>query len=140
VSLWNSDFQISPTKQETRVLTFDPSGGQTDVNSKSFVSATPVGRLPKAQRGNDIFLGWFTRPEGGEPITENTVPEENMIVYAQWSNPKRLTDAFSNASQCWYFYSDGISSMGCVELDGTLYYFANPDAAGSSGLVWTTVG
>lgn len=140
VSLWNSDFQISPTKQEARVLTFDVSGGKTDVNSKAFVAGTAVGQLPKAQRGNDVFLGWYTRPEGGEPITEDMIPEENMIVYAQWSDPELLTDAFSNAGRCWYFYSDGISSVGCVELNGTMYYFANPDAAGASGLVWTTVG
>lgn len=138
VSVWNSDFRVTQEKCESVVVTFEGTDGRVSVDSRALVAGEAIGQLPDIQRSGYVFLGWFTRPEGGQRITEDFVPTENMIVYAQWSSPELLQDAWSNAGECWYYYADGISTMGCIELDGTMYYFTAPDAAGHGGLVWTT--
>lgn len=138
VSLWNSDFRVTEEKEDATVVTFEGSDVRVSVDSRALVAGEAIGELPTLQRSGYVFLGWSTRPEGGERITKEFVPEENIILYAQWSSMQVLQDALSSAGQCWYFYADGISSIGCAQLDGTMYYFANPDAAGHGGLVWST--
>ena len=49
------------------------------------------GELPTAARGDDVFLGWFTEPEGGEPVDEDTPVKEDMTVYAQWQEKEKRT-------------------------------------------------
>jgi len=39
--------------------------------------------------------------------------------------------------QCLYFHCDGLTTTGCVEIDGALYYFTSVDAAGQSWTLWT---
>ena len=47
--------------------------------------------LPEPEREGYTFLGWFTQPEGGTPITTNTnVVDYNAAVYAHWQ--KNVSD------------------------------------------------
>lgn len=138
VSLWNSDFRVTENKREAVVITFEDDGQQLSLNSRALVAGEVVGVLPTLSRSGYIFRGWYTRPEGGEKIGEDSVLTENLIVYPQWSSVQVLEDSLTSAGECWYLYVDGLSAMGCAQLDGTMYYFTNPDTIGHGGLVWTT--
>lgn len=135
VALWNSDFCITEKSSEAHQITFDECEGVASVNRAAVVDGEAIGQLPTAQRGTEVFLGWFTQEEGGERITAEFVPEENMTLYAHYSTPAELEAA---ADAFWYVYSDGITVIGCAEIDGILYHFTAPDPAGLGGSLWTT--
>ena len=127
VQLWNSEFVVSTEKQKVRVVTFEAGDGTVELNSKTVLQGESIGQMPEARRSGYVFRGWFTAPEGGEQVTEGTVPSENMVLYAQWERKQVLYDALDGDAQYWYFFTDGLSSMGCVELNGDVYYFSSPD-------------
>lgn len=49
----------------------------------------PAGQLPEAYQHGYKFEGWFTKPKGGELITEDTVLEGGQTVYAQFTYIQR---------------------------------------------------
>ena len=134
VSLWNSDFRVTEEKSDACQISFDPCGGTASVNRISMVVGEPVGTLPTAQRGSEVFLGWYTQEEGGERITADYLPEEDTTVYARFSTPEVLE---AEADKFWYVYADGITAIGCAQIDGVLYYFTTTDHSGLSGSVWS---
>lgn len=135
VSLWNSEFQVTEKKSDACQITFDPQGGTTSVNRTTVVDGQSIGTLPTAQVTGQVFLGWFTEEEGGERVTAEFQPQEDMTLYARFSTPEELEAA---AEKCWYIYADGMTVMGCAELDGELYYFTAADPTGLGSAVWTT--
>lgn len=66
-------------------------GGTTDVPSIDVIHGATIGAVPPdAQKGCNDFLGWFTKPVGGEKITSSFVIEYDMkTLYAQFSNDVR---------------------------------------------------
>lgn len=68
----------------TPVVTLDPNGGSvetTTVNTKD----GKMTALPRPTHTDYTFDGWFTEKEGGEPVDENTVFEDNTTIYAHWT-------------------------------------------------------
>lgn len=135
VPLWNSDFRVTEKKSSACQITFDECGGTVSVNRTAVVDGEPIGQLPTAQRGAEVFLGWYTAKEGGERITSDYQPEDNMTLYARYSTPQELEAA---ADAFWYVYADGITVIGCAEIDGVVYHFTAPDLTGFGGSLWTT--
>lgn len=135
VPLWNSDFCVTEKSSDAFQITFDECGGTVSVNRTSVVDGEPIGQLPTAQRGTEVFLGWFTQQEGGERITAEYLPEDDMTLYARYSTAEALEAA---ADAFWYVYADGITVIGCAEIDGVLYHFTAPDPTGLGGSLWTT--
>jgi uncharacterized repeat protein (TIGR02543 family) len=137
VSLWNSDFCVTEEQQKAVVVTFESFGAQLELDSRALIVGEAIGALPVIARSGYVFNGWYTRPTGGEKITESFVPTENTVAYPQWSSIQSLEDSMTNADEYWYVYVDGMSAIGCARVDGTVYYFANPDTIGHGGLVWS---
>jgi hypothetical protein len=81
-----------------------------------------------------VFLGWYTQKDGGERITAEYAPEDDMTLYARYSTPEELE---AMADTFWYVYADGITVIACAELDGVLYHFTAPDLTGLGGSLWT---
>lgn len=134
VPLWNSDFCVTEKKSDAWQITFDECGGTVDLNRISVVDGDALGQLPDAQRGSEVFLGWFTEEEGGERVAAEYLPESDMTLYARYSTPEALQSA---ADAFWYVYADGITVIGCAEIDGVLYHFAVPDLSGFGSPLWT---
>ena len=57
---------------------------QPQEQTVTLISGEPLGELPELQLEGGTFLGWFTEPNGGEQVTETTVPTETMTLYPQW--------------------------------------------------------
>lgn len=135
VPLWNSDFRVTEKTSDAYQITFDECGGMVSVNRTSVVDGDPIGQLPTARRGTEVFLGWFTEKEGGERVAADYLPENDMTLYARYSTPEELE---ASADAFWYVYADGITVIGCAEIDGVLYHFTAPDLTGLGGTLWTT--
>ena len=134
VSLWNSDFQVTEKKSDAWKISFDACGGSLSVNRIAVVDGDNLGTLPAVQYDGQVFLGWFTQKDGGERISEQWQPEQDTTLYARWSTPEALEAA---ADRCWYVYTDGLTVMGCAEINGELYYFTVTDPSGLGSSVWT---
>ena len=136
VELWSSDFQIISENTDAVSVTFDAQGGKTGLCLTGLISGQTLGTLPTAKRNGYVFTGWYTAPEGGEPISAETPITENTTVYAQWSSISDLQENYNTAGERWYFYADGVYSTGCIEVDGVLYYFNSADTLGHGWTIW----
>ena len=67
-----------------KTVTFDPNGGTVDPASMETGSGRKIEKLPVPENGEEKFAGWFTEPEGGERVTEDTVFNDDRTVYAHW--------------------------------------------------------
>lgn len=137
VSLWSSEFLVADKKVSAATIRFHACGGTTELDQTVVLPGSALTSLPKVQRAGHIFLGWYTEPDGGEPVDESLIPEKSMTLYARWTSYSELRSRWETSGQYRYFYSDGLSSMGCVEVDGVLYYFSTVDALGQSWNIWT---
>lgn len=65
----------------------DPGDGTVEKDSITAESGSAYGRLPTPTRPNCRFDGWYTKAEGGEPVSASTVvtAEENHTLYAHWT-------------------------------------------------------
>ena len=137
VTLWTSDFVVLDSKSDAHTITFDACGGTTDLDQTVVMSDMSVGTLPVAQKLGYVFLGWFTQEEGGERITADFVPTEDTVCYAHWVSQEQLRNEWLEGGNCWYLYSDGISTMFCMEVEGRVYYFSALEPLCQSWMVWT---
>ena len=135
--LWTSDFQVTKSTTNTDTVVFDACGGTASLNQLSVGVGQPIGALPTAQRLDYVFLGWYTDPDGGERVTDNYVPDDDTTLYARWSSIEQIHASWQDAGECWYFYSDGISTVGCIEIEGVLYYFSTMDPMNPDDMMWT---
>lgn len=68
------------------IVTFEATGGISDVKNKQVVQGKPYGVLPEATKENEEFFGWFTK-DGVEITSESIVDLENdIILYAKWKS------------------------------------------------------
>ena len=103
-------------------VTFDANGGkirQTGLPTltKTYGNREKIGEFPALDfdydapddfSDNSDFVGWFTEPEGGEKVTENTRVTENATYYAHWTR---------------YLYYENIGGVR-VAADGTTSGFS----------------
>ena len=137
VVLWLSDFYVAKSTTNSDTVVFDACGGTASLNQISVNVGQAIGTLPTAQRLDYVFLGWYTEMEGGERVTAGFVPDDSTTLYARWSSIEQIHASWQDAGECWYFYSDGLSTVGCIEIDGVLYYFSTMDPMNTDDLMWT---
>lgn len=66
-------------------ITFDPTGGSIANPTQKINISGHLASLPTASRSGYRLDGWYTKAEGGDKITTDTLFTENTTVYAQWS-------------------------------------------------------
>lgn len=140
VTLWTSDFLVLEKKQTVHTVSFDACGGFSALDQTVIMDTQTINPLPTAQRPGYVFLGWFTEAEGGERITADYVPTGDTTCYAHWISEEELRQSFMENGSSWYLYSDGISTMVCIELEGTLYYFSSLEPWCQNWMGWTAAG
>lgn len=137
ITLWSSDFLVTEDKTSAYAVTFDANGGSVALHQTVIPQGMTVGELEAPQRSGYVFLGWFTEAEGGQRVNADFVPESNMTLYARWVSQEQLHTEWLAGGSCWYLYSDGISTMICMELEGVLYYFSSLEPMCQNWMVWT---
>lgn len=80
----------------TYTLTYDKNNpdtasvGESDITLKPAVSSVKAkydsawGTLATASKPGYVFLGWYTKPDGGTQVTSSTIVRGNLTVYAHW--------------------------------------------------------
>ena len=136
VELWKSDFQVMEDKTGSYTVSFDAGDGLADWNQTAVVKGDPLEELPAATLDRYAFQGWFTGD--GVPVTADFVPEGDVTLYAGWYSLSDLnSDWNSSASQNRFVSTVGLSTLGCAEVNGTLYYFSS---FGQGWVVWNQDG
>ena len=67
----------------TVTVAFDANGGMASTYS-AVAEGGRLAEMPGALREEHKFLGWFTQPDGGEQVTEETLLESDCTLYAHW--------------------------------------------------------
>ena len=70
------------------IVTFDPNGGECEVETAEVNEAGKLAELPEAEWEGHAFAGWFTEAEESETceeVTLETVFTEAATVYAHWT-------------------------------------------------------
>ena len=140
VVLWSSEFLVVDQKANVSTVTFDTCGGSNELDQTVVLEGQTMGPLPVPQWDDRVFLGWFTEAEGGERITADHVPQGDMTCYAHWITQEELRSRWMEGGNCWYLYSDGISTLVCMEVEGNLYYFSSMEPLCQSWMMWTDAG
>lgn len=140
VKLMSADFQVVEGTTKSDTISFDANGGVAALDQTAVTVGDSVGTLPSAQRLGYVFLGWFTRPEGGQRIDMDYVPDGDITLYAQWISEEELQENWKNSGECWSLYSDGLTTMGCIQVNGMLYYFNSVDSLGQNWTLWAATG
>ena len=70
--------------EERLVVSWDSHGGE-HVSDRLYVRGDTIGSLPPTTRGGYDFDGWFTEPDGGTKVDENTVVNESVTYHAHWA-------------------------------------------------------
>ncbi len=65
-------------------VTFDANGGTAEFDSKEVEYGDVLGVLPEAARSHYVFLGWYTDPEDGDRVTDQSDVNGSMTLYAHW--------------------------------------------------------
>ncbi|MBE7086464.1 MAG: hypothetical protein E7366_04860 [Clostridiales bacterium] len=68
-------------------VNFDANGGTVSTASNILTFGDNYGTLPTPTRDCYSFNGWYTAKNGGERVTESTVPSvaQDVTLYAQWT-------------------------------------------------------
>lgn len=124
VELWKSEFQVSEDKAGSSLVQFDAGEGLAEWNQTAVVNGDALEELPAADREGYAFLGWFT--EDGQRVTAEYVPEADMTLTARWYALAELNLNWGGSnSQSRFVSTIGLSTLGCAEVDGTMYYFSS---------------
>lgn len=68
-------------------VSFNATGGQTDVENISVIYDSTYGELPVAVRAGYEFIGWYNAEKGGALVTSDTAVEitQAQTLYAYWN-------------------------------------------------------
>ena len=67
------------------VIALDPNGGEVSRETISVAYGEPFGELPTPTRTGHEFLGWYSLPDGGFPVSAASVPFDSVqTLFAHW--------------------------------------------------------
>ena len=70
--------------ENLHTITFNPNGGTINFSEKLLNENEKIGPLPSANLLNNYLDGWYTDIDGGEKISSNMIPNNNVTYYAHW--------------------------------------------------------
>ena len=154
VTVWQSELRIVADWNYYYKVSFDGNGGDADADQWTMAAGQTLTGFPGAVRSGYRFDGWALDPEGENPVTPETVPQNSVTLYAQWTPINSVEEDPLNqlaeskwengAGGYWYLVSglrflrhrDGSWPIGWYELDGQRYFF-NENGVATTG--WYTV-
>lgn len=137
-TVWSSEFRVVEQSDAAALLFFDARGGAVSLNQMAVEPGQVMGSLPVATMADYVFMGWYT-PDGVR-VDEQTAVQEDMALSARWISERDLLAAWEAYGQCVYYYSDGVTTSGCIQVDGLLYYFSSMGTSPQDRTMWVAVG
>ncbi len=133
IKLWRSNFRVVTVGGGTCSITFDPNGGQADLNAADVLRGESLSSMPQAKRDGYVFGGWFT--EDGVEVTSDTVITENMKLQAKWLKAEDVTGWYIENGN-WIYLENGEKKTGFVRIDGISYHI---NEEGSLDVGWQKI-
>ncbi|MBR5619255.1 MAG: InlB B-repeat-containing protein [Clostridia bacterium] len=106
-------------------VSFDANGGSCEDEEKMVTFDAPYGVLPPATKIGYVFIGWFTEPNGGILITNDSVVSitEAQTLYAQFEAKMLIVTLDSNTGSCdteniFAFYDGLYGTLPVAEKEG----------------------
>ena len=101
---------------------FDANGGECVMTVVSVEVWATIGELPTPTRWGYVFKGWWTAQEGGDEITIDTVPDDDMTLYAHWESLIVAPPVIVIPDNL-VFYGDSCEvTLACATEGATIYY------------------
>ena len=79
-------------------IKFNPNGGEVSPTMKEVTKGEAIGELPVPVKGTSPFLGWYENTPEAIRITEEFIPQDDITLYARWSNDYTTFDIGQNVS------------------------------------------
>ncbi len=83
---------IEPVDPVKYTVSLDANGGEVSPKSMEVEKGKKIGALPTPTKTDCTFQGWYTAKENGETVTEETIVNGNMIIYAHWKMNQQTED------------------------------------------------
>ena len=120
--VWSSEFSVTYRSKQPPNISFDACGGETTLNMAITDKGEALAGLPVATREGHVFLGWYTKPKGGEPITLDTTFSKDTTVYAQWKPGDPDYTGWLQTNGKWTYYREGLPASGWFYFNGLRFY------------------
>lgn len=124
--VWVSQFEIVTGWERYVNVTLDAGGICAGLNRKTLAVGSCLGELPVGQFAGGTVTGWALDPEGTMPVTEDTVIEKDVTLYAQWNTPANKRNGWYQDSKGWHYYIKGTLPQGLIVCNG-VYFYQNSD-------------
>jgi uncharacterized repeat protein (TIGR02543 family) len=106
-------------------VVFDATGGDCAVTNACVIDGDMMGQLPTPTRQGYVFKGWWTAPEGGDEVMIETVPDDDMTLYAHWERLVVAPPVIAIPDNL-VFYGDSCEvSLVCATEGAIIYYSPN---------------
>ena len=124
-------------------VTFNASGGTVSPASATTGADGKLASLPKPERKDYTFKGWFTAATGGDSVTVSRVYSENTTIYARWETGSSPPDSATSPKNAYtvtfnYNYSGGANTADTTGADGKLASLPAPARSGYAFKGWFT--
>ena len=85
-SVTEKTVKATTTRKRVCTITFDANGGNPSSTTKEVTEGNSIGFFPSVSRNGYYLDGWYTSPNGGTKISEETkVPSYDCTYYAHWT-------------------------------------------------------
>lgn len=103
-------------KTHSITLKFNANGGTTGKVSKTVLYGESCGALPVPKRSGYVFMGWYTRKNGGRQYTSTTKMEidSNVTLYARWEAQQYTVTFDVNGGGAATMTSKSVKSGKCI--------------------------
>jgi uncharacterized protein (TIGR02145 family)/uncharacterized repeat protein (TIGR02543 family) len=122
----------APTPPQTVYpVAFNASGGTVSPTSATTGADGKLASLPKPERKDYTFKGWFTAATGGDSVTVSRVYGANATIYARWETGSSPPDSATSPKNAYtvtfnYNYSGGANTADTTGADGKLASLPKP--------------
>lgn len=84
---WSTDKTIYAHWEEPHTLTLNANGGDVTPSSLSVFTGDAIGPIPTPTLASHFFDGWYTEPDGGDPVDSSTTYSwsTDKTIYAHWT-------------------------------------------------------
>lgn len=120
-TLWNSRFRVVSQGGDYVTVTFDGNGG-TPSQQQMVVAAGEILTLPNATGTGLQLLGWSTDPEGFQMVDVPFVADQNITLYARWTDGTTGETGWHLVYDSWQYYMDGARAEGWFTFAGMKFY------------------
>ena len=103
-------------RENMTYVLFDPVDGVLDVLMQGYDANQPTVTRPVPFKSGYLFLGWYTKKDGGEWITTLNYATAEMTLYAHWQQGEGKLDAQGNVLGTPATYTYPAANIGSLSV------------------------